>query len=216
MSFELLRNFYSSVLGQETSYGLYSRIASLWDFLGDDKKSASERMLLQIGYGFPYLRFFGACERVLGAVPVGLGEVGDLDFGDGNLHCLVGDDLPFGDMLFDNVLMLHGLEFADDAGVMLAEVHRVLNGGGRLLLVVPKRFGIGSGLPFVGRRFAVREIRGLLTGSGFRVEGCYYGLGGIRGFLFGSFLVLDCVRVADDGAQRVRVKSRRRFAPSYA
>ena len=218
MSLKVLRNFYNSVLGRQVAHGLYSRIITLWDFLEGDKESLQQRMLLHIGYGFPYLNFFDGCERILGAVPVGLavGEVDNLDFGDDNLHCLVGDDLPFGDMLFDNVVMVHGLEFADDVGVSLAEVHRILNGGGRLMLVVPRRFGFGEGLPFLGRRFGVREIRGLLAGSGFRVDECCYGMGGVWGFLFGRFLVLDCVRVADGGAQRVRVRGRRKFAPSYA
>ncbi len=206
MSFKILRNFYGSVLGRDISHALYSRMVGLWDFLEAD--NSGDRVLLHIGYGFPYLDFFNSCERALAAIPVGLGVGSDLDFGDNNVHCLVDDELPFGDMLFDNVVMVHGLEFSGNAVDLLCEVHRVLNGGGRLMLVVPRRFVFGS-LPFIGRRFGVREVESLVVACGFRVLGCRYGLGGFFGWLFGRVILLDCVRVLDNNLKKKRVRRSR-------
>ena len=54
-----------------------------------------------------------------------------------NLTCTVEEDaLPFPDLMFDKVLLVHGLEAADNARRMLREVWRVLKDDGRLLIAI--------------------------------------------------------------------------------
>jgi SAM-dependent methyltransferase len=94
------------------------------------------------------------------------------------------ESLPFPDASFDVVLCQQALQFLADRQVALAEIHRVLRGGGRLLLsvwqgldrhpfyqtlhdVIRKRLGMSS----VQDIFALGDAEGLrtvLTTLGFR------------------------------------------------
>ena len=57
-----------------------------------------------------------------------------------NLSCTVEEDaLPFPDLFFDRILLVHGLEAAENARALLREVWRVLKDDGRLLVVAPNR-----------------------------------------------------------------------------
>src|SRR5262245_62805267 len=51
-------------------------------------------------------------------------------------------ELPLVDAAVDRVLIVHGVEMADDVFALLRETWRVLAAGGRLLAVVPTRRGI--------------------------------------------------------------------------
>lgn len=92
-----------------------------------------------------------------------------------NLACAVEDDsLPFPDLSFDRILLVHGLEVADNARRLLREVWRVLKDDGRLLVVAPNRIGIWAHLestPFGhGQPYSHGQIGRLLAASLFRVE----------------------------------------------
>ncbi len=82
--------------------------------------------------------------------------------------------LPFSDLSLDRVLVVHGLEHAENARRMLREVWRVLKDDGRLLVVAPNRAGLWAhveGTPFgQGQPYSRGQIARLLTGSLFRVE----------------------------------------------
>lgn len=65
--------------------------------------------------------------------------------------------MPFADALFDQVIVIHGLEFVDPARRLLREIWRVLAPSGRLLVVTPNRSGLwahfektpfGNGRPY--------------------------------------------------------------------
>ena len=51
--------------------------------------------------------------------------------------------LPFPDLIFDRILLVHGLEAAENARRLLREAWRVLKDDGRLLVVAPNRRGCG-------------------------------------------------------------------------
>lgn len=87
--------------------------------------------------------------------------------------CLVAEDrLPFADMSFDRVLLVHAVEQADDASRLLREVWRVLKDDGRLLVVAPNRLGLwahSESTPFGhGEPFSPGQIGRLLTHAAFR------------------------------------------------
>jgi SAM-dependent methyltransferase len=84
------------------------------------------------------------------------------------------DALPFPDLSFDRILLVHGLEAAENAGRLLRECWRVLRDDGRLLVVAPNRRGIWAQFdhtPFGhGRPYSPSQITRLLQAQMFRVE----------------------------------------------
>ena len=92
-----------------------------------------------------------------------------------NLSCTAEEDaLPFPDLCFDRILLVHGLEAAENARRLLREVWRVLKDDGRLLVVAPNRRGMWAHLestPFGhGQPYSLGQIGRLLAASMFRVE----------------------------------------------
>ena len=85
-----------------------------------------------------------------------------------------GHALPFPDLCFDRILLLHGLEAAEHARRLLREVWRVLKDDGRLLVIAPNRRGMWAYVettPFGhGQPYSAGQIGRLLTASMFRVE----------------------------------------------
>jgi SAM-dependent methyltransferase len=82
--------------------------------------------------------------------------------------------LPFGDLTFDRIVLVHGLEMAENSRRLLRETWRVLKDDGRLLIVVPNRSGMwayrentpfGHGLPY-----STGQLGRLLAGGLFRIE----------------------------------------------
>jgi SAM-dependent methyltransferase len=82
--------------------------------------------------------------------------------------------LPFADSSFDRILLVHGLEAADNARRLLREAWRVLRDDGRLMIVVPNRTGIWAHLertPFGhGHPYSAGQLSRLLARHLFRVE----------------------------------------------
>ena len=90
-----------------------------------------------------YLRLWR--EQAAGASPSSPPQMGAARWPAGapNLSCTAEEDaLPFPDLVFDRVLMIHGLEAAENARRMLRETWRVLKDDGRLLIVAPNRTGL--------------------------------------------------------------------------
>ncbi|MDT8872699.1 methyltransferase domain-containing protein [Komagataeibacter rhaeticus] len=53
-----------------------------------------------------------------------------------------GLQLPFDDLKFDRILLIHALEVSEDKNSLLRQVWKILRDDGRLLLVVPNRAGL--------------------------------------------------------------------------
>jgi ubiquinone/menaquinone biosynthesis C-methylase UbiE len=77
-------------------------------------------------------------------------------------------------MSFDRVLLVHGLEVAENARRLLRETWRVLKDDGRLMIVSPNRAGMWAywdGTPFGhGQPYSSGQLGRLLANGLFRVE----------------------------------------------
>lgn len=160
--------FYATARGEVAAWLLRERLAALWP--------ATEGLaILGVGYATPYLGLWrqGAA-RCISLTPA-QGGVARWPIGVANLSCTAEEDaLPFPDLCFDRILLVHGLEIAENAGRMLREIWRVLKDDGRLLVVAPNRRGVWAHLdstPFgQGEPFSPGQIGRLLAASMFTVE----------------------------------------------
>jgi SAM-dependent methyltransferase len=163
------RDFYHSSTGRVAARVLRERLLELWPDL-------TGRRVLGLGHASPYLRLWReGAERVLCAMPAELGPQQSWPRGGPSLSTLVEETaLPFPDFCFDNVLLVHGLETAENGRRLLREVWRVLKEDGRLLVVVPNRRGIwahSDTTPFgQGRPYSPGQISRLLSRTMFTVE----------------------------------------------
>ena len=131
--------------------------------------------VLGVGYAAPYMRLWrDHAARCVAVTPAQMG-VTRWPAGEPSLSCTAEEDaLPFADLMFDRVLLVHGLEGADNARRMLREIWRVLKDDGRLLVVTPNRTGVWAYLestPFGhGQPYSSGQLGRLLAGALYRVE----------------------------------------------
>ena len=161
-------DFYATASGGMAARLLRERLASFWPELRGQS-------VLGLGYAAPYLRLWreGAA-RCVAVTPAQLGAA-RWPAGQPNLSCTAAEDaLPFPDLCFDRILLVHGVEGAENARRLLREVWRVLKDDGHLLVVAPNRRGMWAHLehtPFGhGQPFSPGQIGRLLSDSLFRVE----------------------------------------------
>jgi SAM-dependent methyltransferase len=160
--------FYATAQGAVTLRLVRERLAIMWPNL-------SGLSVLGIGYAAPYLQsWLGEASRCIAAVPApGCPPRWP---GDGSSQsCTVDEEaLPLADLSVDRILLVHGLENADNARRMVREVWRVLKDDGRLIVVAPNRVGMwahAESTPFgQGQPYSPGQIGRLLTSSLFRVE----------------------------------------------
>ena len=154
-----LADFYETAVGQAARRMIAQRLQLLWP---------ASRGLRGLGYGFPipYLKpFLGEAERVVALMPA---QAGVVAWPEGRPLTVLGEEsaLPFADALFDRILVVHGLEGADAARVLLRQLWRVLAPEGRLLVVAPNRASLWAQMeasPFAcGRPFHRGELDALL------------------------------------------------------
>lgn len=158
--------FYASPAGAVAARLLAQRLRALWP-------SLRGQAVLGIGYTAPYLALWSVeASRSIALSPAPL--AGDAALGIG--APLVGEDatMPFPDLFFDRVLLVHGLEITENARRLLREVWRVLKDDGRLLVVAPNRSGwwaYSETTPFGhGQPYSPGQIGRLLGAMLFRVE----------------------------------------------
>ena len=164
----LASEFYATARGAVAARLVRERLDMLWPSLAGFS-------VLGIGYTTPYLRHWREqAARCIAATPAQIGAT-RWPAGQANLSCTVEDDaLPFPDLSFDRILLVHGLEAAENSRRLLREVWRVLKDDGRLLIVAPNRRGMWAHLestPFgQGQPYSAGQVGRLLTASLFRVE----------------------------------------------
>ena len=127
----LAAEFYGSARGGVTARVLRERLLAMWP-------SAQGESLLGIGYAMPYLRLWrDQAVRCIALTPAQMGAA-RWPPGVPNLSCAAEEDsLPFADLTFDRILLVHGLEMAENARRLLREAWRVLKDDGRLLIALP-------------------------------------------------------------------------------
>ena len=159
--------FYGTARGAVAARLLRQRLVLLWPDLRG-------QALLGVGYSPPFLRQWR--EQAARCIAVTPAQVGLSRWpAQANLSCTAEEDaLPFPDLSFDRVLLVHGLEAAENTRRMLRELWRVLRDDGRLLVMAPNRRGLWAHVdstPFgQGQPFSAGQIGRLLAASMFRVE----------------------------------------------
>ena len=169
-----LRDFYRTSLGQMARRIIRRRVREIWP-------DTTAMGVLGLGYASPYLLSFrDNSERVISAMPADQGVLHWPTDGP-NLVALADEaELPFADTSFDRVLLVHAIESAEQLRPMLREIWRVMQDGGRLLIILPNRRGIWARLdrtPFGnGRPYTLSQITRLMRENLFTPVGTSYGL----------------------------------------
>ena len=163
-----LDGFYATPTGLVAARLLRDRLRAFWP-------SLPGQSVLGLGYASPFLRLWRAeAARCVALVPPHLPPWR----WPRKLPCrtaVAGEDaLPFPDLSFDRVLLVHGLETAENARRLLRETWRVLKDDGRLLAVAPNRLSLWAQLertPFGhGQPYSPGQLERLLVRQMFRVE----------------------------------------------
>lgn len=159
--------FYATALGRRTAGLLSAKLTRLWPHMAG-------LSVLGIGHAGPYLHQWQAQSRCIALSPTHMGSA-PWPAGLPGLTCVAeAEALPFPDLCFDRILLVHGLEQAEAARRMLREVWRVLKDDGRLIVVVPNRRGVwayAETTPFGhGQPYSEGQLARLLKGLFFQVE----------------------------------------------
>jgi SAM-dependent methyltransferase len=160
--------FYATRRGAVAARLVRERLTAFWP-------SLAGQTVLGVGYAAPYLRLWR--EEAARCIVLTPAQVGATRWPAGapNLSCTAEEDaLPFPDLCFDRILLVHGLEAAENGRRLLREVWRVLKDDGTLLVVAPNRRGMWAHVestPFgQGQPYSPGQIGRLLAASMFRVE----------------------------------------------
>jgi len=155
-------SFYASPRGVVAAGAIAQRVAAIWPDL-------SGLCVLGLGYPAPFLhlwhsqayRCLNATAVQHGAPPAGSCSVDPMR-------------LPFPDLVFDRILVIHGVEPYGNDARLLREVWRVLKDDGRILVVAPNRMGLWAHVdstPFgQGHPYSQSQIERLLASGMFRPE----------------------------------------------
>jgi len=164
---EELRRFYGSPLGVVAARTLRARLAALWPIVPG-------LSLLGLGYPMPYLSLWrDGADRTAGCTYASMGAIRWPRRRPGLVTVAEEHGLPFPDLLFDRVLMIHAIEHAENARRALREAWRVLKDDGHLLIVAPSRTGFwaySEATPFGhGRPYSAGQLEQLLRSAMFRL-----------------------------------------------
>ena len=155
--------FYATPRGRTAAAVLRDRMVAFWPELRG-------MSVLGVGFPEPFLPLWReSAYRCLAAIPAALAPALD------HHACLVAEDrLPFPDLSFDRILLVHAVDAADDARRLLREVWRVLKDDGRILVVAPNRNGVWAHVestPFGhGQPYSARQLATLLSAAMFRAD----------------------------------------------
>jgi SAM-dependent methyltransferase len=160
--------FYATELGGLTASLLRKILLEIWP-------GCAGLSILGLGYTQPFLQLWR--EQSARSIAVATETMGCVAWpaGRANLACKAEEDaLPFPDMSFDRILIVHGLEQADNARRMLREAWRLLKDDGRIVIIVPNRRGMwayAESTPFGdGQPYSQGQLARLLQGLFFTVE----------------------------------------------
>ncbi len=133
-----LEAFYATRLGQAAVARLRQRLLDLW---GD----CTGQTILCIGFPGPVVPLWQASARTcIGVVPEHMGTV-QLASVRGQVTAIAPESrLPFGDGVFDRVILLHALEEADNPRLLMREAWRVLSPEGRIVAATANRRSLWS------------------------------------------------------------------------
>jgi SAM-dependent methyltransferase len=159
--------FYATPLGRLTADLLRKKLSALWP-------NCANLSILGLGFTGPYLSLWRDQARCLAVSPAAMGPAA-WPAGRAGLACVAEEEaLPFDDLSFDRILIVHGLEQAENTRRALREAWRLLKDDGRLIVVAPNRRGIWAYMestPFGhGQPYSENQLSRLLSSLFFHVE----------------------------------------------
>ncbi len=160
-----LKFFYQTPLGQHLASQMRLPIAQFW-------QGNNNSCNVILGYGVEWLDQSDKDPKtLLSLMPARCGTIVWPKSGAGRSALVDGHALPLSDVYVDRLLVAHALEYDPEPGHLLDECWRVLDGTGRLLLVVPNRRGLWSRLENTpighGRPYSSRQLCSLLKAHRF-------------------------------------------------
>jgi SAM-dependent methyltransferase len=160
--------FYATALGGLTAKLIRGILLEIWP-------DCAGQSLLGLGFSGLFLRLWR--EQAARCIAVSSHHMGAAPWpaGRASLACMAEEDaLPFPDLSFDRILLIHGLEQAENARRTLREAWRLLKDDGRIIVVVPNRRGLwayAESTPFGhGQPYSQGQLARLLNGLFFTVE----------------------------------------------
>jgi SAM-dependent methyltransferase len=160
--------FYATGLGRLAAGLVRQKLLALWP-------NCAGMAILGLGYAGPYLQLWREqAQRSIALAPAHMG-ITPWPPGRASLACAAEEDaLPFPDLMFDRILLIHGLEHADNARRSLREAWRLLKDDGRLIVVAPNRRGLwayAESTPFGhGQPYSEGQLARILSSLFFQVE----------------------------------------------
>ncbi len=160
-----LNAFYRSRMGGRARQLIENQIRLLWPNTRGDA-------VVGLGYATPFLEVFrGEAERVLAVMPAYQGVTHWPVLEPGLVSLSEEVQLPLSDLSVDRLLLVHTLENTERMRDTLREAWRVLNGVGRMIIIVPSRRGLWSRnerTPFGhGKPFSSAQLQRLLRDTQF-------------------------------------------------
>jgi SAM-dependent methyltransferase len=154
--------FYATPRGQVAAGAIAQRLSLIWPDLAG-------LSVLGLGYPAPFLKHWqGSAYRCLNATS---SQHDPAPRGSCSVDAM---RLPFPDLAFDRILVIHGVEPYGQDERLLRELWRVLKDDGRLLVVAPNRLGLWAHVdstPFgQGQPYSQGQIDRLLASGMFRPE----------------------------------------------
>ncbi|MBU6448634.1 MAG: methyltransferase domain-containing protein [Rhodospirillales bacterium] len=159
--------FYATPLGRYAAATLRRKLGRLWP-------RVAGLSVLGMGHAGPCLHLWREEARCIAVSPAYMGAA-PWPAGRPGVSCLAEEEaLPFPDLSFDRILLVHGLEQAENARRTLREAWRVLKDDGRLIVVAPNRRGLwayAENTPFGhGQPYSEGQLARLLGSLFFQVE----------------------------------------------
>lgn len=167
---ELRRFYYERTLGRVVQRALRDHLTGWWP---PDRCNG----MTMAGFGFaaPMMRpYLDHARRLAVLMPDGQGSMA-WPVGLPNRTVLCHEDAwPLETGSVDRLVILHGLEAADQSAQLLSEAWRVLGPGGRMVVMVPNRAGLwarSEGTPFgFGRSYTAGQLDAHAREAGFTTE----------------------------------------------
>ena len=134
MSFDVvdLKEFYQSPTAS-------SVLPVFQKILGKLRCSNKDNLGLFVGFGVPYA---DKAKNEFLLMPAHMGVLAWPDSKSNRALLSYEDEWPFVDHMFDEIVIVHGLEYAQNSGKIIEECYRCLRPEGRLVVVVPNRRSI--------------------------------------------------------------------------